>query len=161
MEAFVLLGGFALIAVGGYYVMVKIDLFLDKVRRQNIAQEKMLPFHVATSCFYAIPSITTILNDIGAKYPDMQCDLSFGQEQEVIKAFDTGNADVAIVSSQAESGVPAQWECVIVNPRPVLMMNGSLPVKTFDQTPRYEKILWKNNGDHFLAAKFVRQFCGH
>ena len=161
MEAFVLLGGFALFAVGGYYVMGKIDLFLERVRRQNLAQEKMLPLNVATSCIYAIPSITNVLNDIGARYPNMQCSLSFGHEQEVMKAFDVGEADVAIVSSQAESGAPAQWECVIVNPRPIFMMDGGLPVKTFDQTPRYEKILWKNNDDLFFASEFVRRFCGH
>lgn len=35
MEDIVLLGGFAAIAIFGYYIMVKLDNFLDKVRREN------------------------------------------------------------------------------------------------------------------------------
>ena len=35
MEDFVLLGGFAAIAIFGYYIMAKLDNFLDKVRQEN------------------------------------------------------------------------------------------------------------------------------
>ncbi len=161
MEALVLLGGFAAVAAAGYFIMAKIDCFLERVRRQNAERENMLPLHVATSCLHAIPSAAEILNDMGARYPNVQCSLSFGQEREVIRAFDAGDADVAIVSAQAESGLPARWECVTVNPRSVFMAYSGLPVKTLDQTPRHEKILWKHQAAPFLTAEFVQRFCGH
>lgn len=160
MGDLVLLVGFAA-AAGGYFVVAKIDRFFEQVRRQNVKQENRPAFHVATSCFYAIPSVTNILNDIGARNPNVPCNLSFGQEQEVMKAFDAGDADVAIVSIRAESRIPAQWKCVTVDPEPVFTAFSGLPVKTFNQTPRHEKILWKHQDAPSLTAEFVRRFCGH
>lgn len=35
MNGFILLGGFAAIAIFGYYIMARLDHFSDKIRREN------------------------------------------------------------------------------------------------------------------------------
>ena len=96
-----------------------------------------------------------------ARHPDVQYNLCFGPEQEVIRVFEVGDADVAIVSAQAESGGAAQQKDIIIDPQPAFMENGSLTIKAFDQAPQDKKVLWKDGNAHVLTAEFVRQFCGY
>ena len=161
MEDFVLLGGFAAIIILGYFVMARVDLFLEKVRRQNAEQGRIHPLNIATSSFNAIPSVINILNDMEARYPDVQYNLCFGPEQEVIRVFEVGDADVAIVSAQAESRGAAQQKDIIIDPQSAFMADGSMALKAFDQAPQDKKVLWKDGNAHFLAIEFVRQFCGY
>lgn len=161
MEDFVLLGGFAAIVILGYFVVARVDLFLEKVRRQNAEQGGTPPLNIATSSFNAIPSVINILNDMEARHPDVQYNLCFGPEQEVIRVFEVGGADVAIVSAQAESRGSAQRKDITIDPQPAFMAGGSVALKAFDQAPQDKKVLWKDGNAHVLTAEFVRQFCGY
>ena len=51
-EDFVLLGAFAAVIIFGYYIMLRLDHFLDKIRRKNEEQEP-------TSCLHIVLHVLT------------------------------------------------------------------------------------------------------
>lgn len=162
MEDFVLLGSFAAIAIFGYYIMAKLDTFLDKVQQENEEQEQTTCFNIATSCFSAIPTVSNALKDINHLYPDVHCNLSVGHEQEVIKSFDSGDADVAIISadSVAENKTLAQWKCITLNQQPFSIDNGIVEVKSVEESPQHQKVLWKSSDNQPLVLNFIDHLCG-
>ena len=97
MEELVLLGGFGAFVVFGFFVMAKLDHFLEQVRNRNGVQAPRL--NVATPSLSAVPSVSNILKELHRQYPDMRYSLS----------FDVSDADAAIVSTEAENGIPAPW----------------------------------------------------
>ena len=162
MEDLVLLGGFAAIAVLGYYSMARLDRFLDKVRQENEEQEQTTCLNIATSCFSAIPAVSDILKDINHLYPSVHCSLSVGQEQEVIKSFDSGDADVAIISadSETESRTLAQWEWITLDPQSFSIDNGIVEVNTVEEGSQHQKVLWKSCDNASMVIHFVHRLCG-
>lgn len=162
MEDFVLLGGFAAIAIVGYYMMARLDRFLEKVQQENKEQERTTCLNIATSCVNAIPAVSNILKDINHLYPNVHCNLSVGHEQEVIKSFDSGDADVAIISadSNAESERLAESKCITLNPQSFSIDNGIVEVKTVEKNLQHQKVLWKSGDNQSLVLYFIHQLCG-
>lgn len=162
MEDFVLLGGFAAIAILGYYIMAKLDNFLDKVRQENEEQAQTTCLNIATSCINVIPAVSNILKDINHLYPYVHCNLSVGHEQEVIKSFDRGDADVVIISadSDVESEILARWKFITLNPQSFSIGNGSVDLKTVEKNTQHQKVLWKDSDNQSLALHFIHQLCG-
>ena len=161
MEELVLLGGFAAFGVFGFFVMSKLDRFLEKLRGQNGMQEKASCISVATSNPYVIPSVSTVFQKVGARYPDARCSVSVGREREALRFFDAGDADVAIVSADAKSGAAAQWARISLSPPPFYTVDGSVAVKPFETRALEQKVLWKNGALPALTLEFIHQLCRH
>lgn len=161
IEDLVLLGSFAAIAIFGHYIMAKLDDFLDNAWQENEEQEQADCFNIATSCFNSIPAVSAILKDVNDRYPNMQCNLSVGHEQAVIKSFDSGDVDVAIISadSDAETKTMAQWKCITLNPQSVSMDNGIIEVKMVENNPQHQKVLWKRNDKQPVVLNFIHRLC--
>lgn len=162
MEDLVLLGGFAAIAVFGYFIMARWDNFLDKIRQKNEKQEQTACLNIAASCFGAVPAVSNILNDINCRYPNVHCNLSVGNEQEVIESFDNGEADVAIISadSDVQSGTPAQWKYITLTPQPFSVDNGNIEANAVKKTAQHQKVLWKDCGGKAWVVYFIHSLCG-
>lgn len=162
MEDFFLLGGFVVIAILGYYMMAGLDRFLDQVRQDKEKREKTACLNIATSCLNAIPVISGIVEDISYTYPNVHCNLSVGHEQEVIRSFTSGDADVAIISADAdvENGTPVQWACITLKPQPFSMDDGIIKVKAIKKRPQPQKVLWKDCDDESLVLHFIHCLCG-
>ena len=92
----------------------------------------------------------------------MHCNLSVGHEQEVIKSFDSGDADVAIISadSDAENETMAQWKCVTLNQQPFSIGNGIVEVKSVEESLQHQKVLWKSSDNQPLVLNFIDHLCG-
>lgn len=159
MKELILLGGFAAIAVFGYYIMSRLDDFLNAVQKENERQDETSYFNVATSSLDAVPEVLRILEDINGRYPDVRCSVSIGQEEEVVRALHTGSADVAVLPAEAMSDVQTQWECISLNPQSLFLDGGMVEMKSIQKSPHPQKILWKNNA-HFLVSEFLYQLCG-
>lgn len=158
----VLLGGFVAIAIFGYYSVAKLDHFLNKIRREDQEQAQAACLNIATSCVNVIPAVSNILNDINHSYPNVHCNLSVGHEQDVIKSFDCGDADVVIISagSNVESKRLARWKCITLNPQSFSINNGIIDVKTVEKNPQDQKVLWKGSNNRSLVLHFIHQLCG-
>ena len=162
IKDFVLMGGFTVIAIFGYYIVCRFDHFLDNTRQKDEEQEQTTCLNIATSCFNAIPAVADIIKDIKYLYPNVHCNLSVGHEQEVIKSFDMGEADVAIISadSSVESGKSAQWKCITLDTQFFPVDNGIVEVKTAEKKPHNQKVLWRSCDDQSLAGRFIYYLCG-
>lgn len=162
MEDFFLLGGFVVIAILGYYMMAGLDRFLNQVRQDKEKREKTACLNIATSCLNAIPVVSDIVGDINCSYPNVHCNLSVGHEQEVIRSFTSGDADVAIISADTdvESGTPAQWKCITLKPRSFSMDDGIVKVKAVEKRPQPQKVLWKDCDDKSVVMHFIHCLCG-
>lgn len=162
MEDFFLLGGFVVIAILGYYMMAGLDRFLNQVRQDKEKREKTACLNIATSCLNAIPVVSDIVEDINCSYPNVHCNLSVGHEQEVIRSFTRGDADVAIISADTdvESGTPAQWKCITLKLRSFSMDDGIVKVKAVEKRPQPQKVLWKDCDDESVVMHFIHCLCG-
>lgn len=165
MEDFVLLGGLAAMAIFGYYIMTRLDRFLDQVRPKSEAQGGATCFNIATSCFDAIPAVSDILKEINYLYPSVHCSLSVGYEQEVIRSFERGDADVAIISaaSDVESKPLTQWKSLALDLRPGSIdpiEHGIVEVRAVENSPQPQKVLWKSGDNRFLVQSFIHGLCG-
>lgn len=157
VEDAVLLGIFAAVVVFGYFVMVRLDSFLDKVHNADIARQKNDRLNIATSCPNAVTAIRNAVKDTYERFPDMQCSISLGQEREVLRAVDAGDADVAIVSAEAESGNLSEGRPIVLALQPLFLDDGSVEIKAVGKGPRCQKVLWRAAGDHASARQFIQQ----
>lgn len=160
MKELILLGGFAAIAVFGYYIMSRLDGFLNAVQKETERQEETPYLSIATSSLDAVPEVLHILEEISLRYPEVRCSISIGQAEEVVRALDAGSADVAVLPAEAASGIQAQWECISLNPQSLFLDHGMVEMKPMQKAPQLQKILWKNDHAQLWVSEFLSQLCG-
>ncbi len=157
MEELVLVGGFFAIAAFGYYVMTRLDPFLEKIRAGGQKLERTHCLKIATSDPHMIPIISRILGDMSDRYSVVPYTLLVGQEQEILQYFDSGSADVAIVSPDVESDSLVHREPSGPGILPVDRREAEL--KSIDIGMKHQKVLWNNSGSEALVLEFVQQLC--
>lgn len=157
MEDIVLLGGFIAIAIFGYYIMGKLDDFLEDVRKQNESHAQAFQLNIAASTINVIPSVTNALNDIRDQYPEAKCSLVVGEEQEVIRSFDCGKVDVAIVSDEAEDSIAEQSESIDLKLQAFSVDGIVVEVRNNQMPQKKQKVLWKSGGGHSLVSEFIKR----
>lgn len=160
MKELILLGGFAAIAVFGYYIMSRLDGFLNAVQKETERQEETPYLSIATSSLDAVPEVLHILEEISLRYPEVRCSISIGQAEEVVRALDAGSADVAVLPAEAASGIQAQWECISLNPQSLFLDHGMVEMEPMQKAPQLQKILWKNDHAQLWVSEFLSQLCG-
>lgn len=159
MKELILLGTFAAIAVFGYYIMSRLDDFLNAVQREHERQDETPHLSIATSNLDTVPEVLRILKDISGRYPEVQCSVSIGQEEEVVQAFHTGSADIAVLPAEAASDLQAQWECISLSPQSLFLDDEMVEMKSIQKAPQLQKILWKNS-TQLGVSEFLSQLCG-
>ena len=143
MESVFLLGCFIAIGIGGFFLMGKVDIFLNHIKYEDKENRKQTcSLRIAVSDFYTAYFISNSLSGMMEKYPDLQCTLWVGQEDELLHYFNKNEADVIVVSSNVEdSGHPSE----------------TLTPLTICTQQR--KIFWQNDKSHPLVPEFVKQLC--
>ena len=160
MKELILLGGFAAIAIFGYYIMSRLDDFLNAVQKEAKRQEETPYLSIATSSLDAVPEVLHILEEISLRYPEVRCSIAIGQAEEVVRALDAGSADVAVLPAEAASSIQAQWECISLNPQSLFLDHGMVEMKPMQKAPQLQKILWKNDHAQLWVSEFLSQLCG-
>ena len=98
MEAFVLLGGFAAVAVFGYFLMSKLDNWLAPLQNSENDPDAISEIRIGTSQLDSVPGVPAILKELSCQYPELHSSLVLGQEQELTHALARGSVDLVIVS---------------------------------------------------------------
>ena len=80
----------------------------------------------------------------------------------MIKTFERGDADVAIISagSEVESEQLAQWEYITLNPQSFSIDHGVVEVISVELNPQHQKVFWKNSDSQSLVWSFIQRLCG-
>lgn len=159
MKDLILLISLAGMAIFGYCIMSRLDLFLAEIRKETEYQKLPYSLKIATSSLYAVEPIEKILEDTQSKYPSVQCTLSVGQEQDVLQSFSSGNVDVVIVSSAAEISSPSPWEYITFYPQPLRIRGSDVLLQPISAAAQRQKVFWKQNLSHSPAEEFVHQLC--
>lgn len=136
MKALLLLGGLAAIAAFGYYIMSRLDGFLNAVEKETERQEEPAYLSVALSSLDAVPEALHILEEISRRYPEVRCSLSIGQEEEVVQALNTGRADVEVLPAGAAGDIQMRWECISLKPQPLFLDHGMVEMKPIQKAPQ-------------------------
>lgn len=158
MESVVLLGCFIAIGVLGFFLMGKVDKFLGCVQEDKAKHKQTYSLRVAASDFYAAYSVSDLLSDMQEQYPDLQCTLSVGQDEELLQCFDRNGADVIIVSSDIE--YPEHpYRYISLEVHPLRLNEGAVTLTPLTTDVQQRKIFWQNDKSHPLVPEFVRQLC--
>lgn len=158
MESVALLGVFIIIAVSGYFFMGKVDEFLNCIQDNTEKRKQTCCLRIAASDFYTAYSISNVLSDMQEEYPDLQCTLSVGQDNELLQCFDKNQADVIIVSSDIEY---PRHPCkhIFLEAHPYKSNEQNVILTPLTTGTQQRKIFWQNSKSHSLVQEFVRQLC--
>lgn len=156
MESIALFGSFLVIAILGYFFMGKVDKFLDNIQ-ENDNEKQMQTYYlrIAASDFYTVCSISNILSEMQKDYPGLQCTLLVGQDDEVLHCFDMDQADIIIVSSDAEY---PRHPCshIILETHPMKVNESSVTLVPINTDVQPRKMFWKTKS-HLLVPEFLKK----
>ena len=158
MEEFVLLGSFAFTAILGYCVISKAGIWLEKI--ENTVRQENFQLHVAVSDLNAVPFVLNEMKRFREQYPNLRASLFVGQEAEAVKALESGTADVAILSAEAE-GIPhLQFQCGTFRARPFSADGDGMEIKCINDHRNSQKMVWKNGETRCFVLGFIRRLNG-
>lgn len=160
MEPLVLLGGFFAFVVFGFFLMGRLDRFLDGVRAGMAGCEHARPLQIAVSNPYAVAPVAEAVEAFQARYPGVECRVSLGPEREIMHSLDSGAADVAVVSPEAADCGRARCACFTFRPQPLSVDGAGVTLPPLHAQEQRQKVLWKDTRAPAPAQNFVRQLCG-
>ena len=134
MEGLVLLGGFLGFGLFGYYVVSRLDTFLEALRAGQVPDRREERYHlnVATSSPCAVPVVLGTLRDMEERYPHLRCTLSVGEENELLQALSAGTVDIVIVSAEAVHDDSVRQRGFAIRPQPFVAAEGEVMIQPVD-----------------------------
>lgn len=113
MEYIILLGGLLVFALVGFWMMGRVDRFLNAARAEQEGRQHAECLKIAASDPCVMQPVFKTVSALKEQHPDLWCELSFGREAEVLGCLSTGNVDVAIlpVRQGAERRLKAETFC--------------------------------------------------
>lgn len=146
MQDVLLLAAVAAVFVFGWFLMDKLDRFLESNRHMQEGQLSSasntlrLGFCDPT----AADSIADVLAYYAEMYPDISVRIYCGTEAKLLKSLSTGRSDVIFLPQNTE--IPANMEynsrIVSLNRTPVRMKYGGLPLEPIADGHIIQKVLW-------------------
>lgn len=159
MEAFVLLGGFAAVAVFGYFLMSKLDNWLATLQNSENDPDVISEIRIATSQLDSVPSVSAILKELSCQYPELHSTLVLGQEQELTNAFARGSVDLVIVSVHTTISL-ARRQNIALPTQPVDIADGTVELRMLEQDSTHQQLLWKNGESRPYMLELIHRLCG-
>lgn len=158
MESVILLIGFIVIVLGGFFFMGKIDRFSDSIREANKRGKETYTLRVAVSDFYAAYAASSLLSEMFEQYPHLQYTLWIGQEEELLHSFDKKQSDVIIISSSIEY---CKHSCRYISfeVHPYKLSRNNITLTPLTSCTQQQKVFWQNERFHPLVPEFVGRLC--
>ena len=100
MEYMILLGGLLVFALVGFWMMGRVDRFLNAARAEQEGRQHAECLKIAASDPCVMQPVFKTVSALKEQHPDLWCELSFGREAEVLGCLSTGNVDVAILPGE-------------------------------------------------------------
>lgn len=96
-----MLGGLLVFALVGFWMMGRVDRFLNAARAEQEGRQHAECLKIAASDPCVMQPVFKTVSALKEQHPDLWCELSFGREVEVLGCLSTGNVDVAILPGEA------------------------------------------------------------
>ena len=109
MEYMILLGGLLVFALVGFWMMGRVDRFLNAARAEQEGRQHAECLKIAASDPCVMQPVFKTVSALKEQHPDLWCELSFGREAEVLGCLSTGYVFVAILP--CDTGGGSVFEC--------------------------------------------------
>ena len=86
MEYMILLGGLLVFALVGFWMMGRVDRFLNAARAEQEGRQHAECLKIAASDPCVMQPVFKTVSALKEQHPDLWCELSFGREAEVLGA---------------------------------------------------------------------------
>lgn len=169
MQDVLLLAVVAITFVFGWFLMGKLDCFLELNRHR---QELQILSGENTLCLgFCNPTvadgITNVLEKCSQLYPELSVRIFYGAEEELLHELSAGKFDVIFLPENAEIPAHMQYNSKMVSLHytPVMMKYGGLPIEPIADGHITQKVLWVGASVSVFASCFVEcleaQFPAH
>lgn len=157
MGDFVLICAVAAEFIFGYFIMKKVDVFLENNRRQISALPDASALRIAFEIPAMAESVTDLLESFSKKHPDCELLLFSGSMSEIEKKLEVKELDCGFILSEPQN--LDEYESILVSIKPKsFVSNGiGLPIVPLVTKERTAKIVWRKNGNSREMNCFVRQ----
>ena len=158
MQDILLLAAVAVAFIFGWFLMGKLDLFLESNRHMQELQlssvENLLRIGFCNPT--AADGITGALEQYSRLYPDRSVRIFYGPEEELQKGFSTGRFDMIFLPEDAEIPASMHYDSrmISLNHGPVMMKYGGLPIEPITDGHIILKMAWVGEA----AAAFTDSF---
>lgn len=160
MQDVLLLAAVAVTFAFGWFLMGKLDRFLDSNRHRQEVQlssgENTLRLGFCNAT--VADSITNILEQYSKFYPNVSVRIFCGSEEELLKGLSAGKFDVIFLPENAE--IPAHIhynsKMISLNDTPVMMKYGGLPIEPIAGGHISRKVLWIDETTYTFASSFMK-----
>lgn len=116
MEYMILLGGLLVFALVGFWMMGRVDRFLNAARAEQEGRQHAECLKIAASDPCVMQPVFKTVSALKEQHPDLWCELSFGREAEVLGCLSTGNVDVAILPGETGGGAAFESRDFLFSP---------------------------------------------
>ena len=160
MKAGILISAAAVIFLFGFFLMRKLDRFLDSNRRESGSG---LSAAAAIKIAFEDPALIPALSELMIRFPgkNIDCELTVfsGSAQEIINKLGTGELDFGFITSEIGKNTDIRCRCLsilICRNRFFCETLGKtvIPLKPGEQTC---KILWIEQDDSISKRLFLRE----
>ena len=166
MQDFLLLVSVLAIFIFGWFLMKKLDAFLDENRK--VQEEQLEKGGNALRIGFANPlvadSISDVLEQYSRQYPEFSVCLFHGNAEDLLKKVALHKLDIVFLPEQAD--IPSDKDYnrkkVILASTPVIMKYGGLPIEPIADGNIYENIVWREQNkvvEGFM--KYMEDGTGH
>ena len=159
MEYMILLGGLLVFALVGFWMMGRVDRFLNAARAEQEGRQHAECLKIAASDPCVMQPVFKTVSALKEQHPDLWCELSFGREAEVLGCLSTGNVDVAILPGETGGGAAFESRDFLFSPVSFRAGEDCTTLSSIDTSVRRQRILLKQNTSASLAAEFVQRIC--
>lgn len=156
--AFIPIAG--LILVFGFYLMKRLDLFLDHNQTSLTICTESPMLRIAFENPSVIESISTLLEDFSKEHPTCEIHLFSGTTEDILKMLSKHEIDFCFVTMESKKELPVDWISVIIPLQQgcVISEAVNLPVMPIPMTDNKLKVLWIETDSNCQETKiFAKQ----
>lgn len=144
----------------GWFLMGKLDCFLEEIRHAQKLQFSSVENTLLLGfCNPMVAdSITDVLDQYSKLCPDICVRIFCGSEQKLLKGLSDGKFDIIFLPENAE--VPARMryhsQMVSLNYAPVVMKYGGLPIEPIAEGHILQRVLWIDETTSAFTGGFMK-----
>ena len=149
MRDVILLVSTSAICVFGYFLMDKLDAFLENNRN---GQENALTYDEnSLRIGFSDPLMAGGLSDFfetyGEQHPDVSVCIFSGEESELCKELETHKLDIIFLPKNTDIAKKTQYhaQMVLLRCAPVVMEDADLPIEPITRNPITQIALWRDS----------------
>ena len=160
MQDILLIAAVAAVFAFGWYLMGKLDAFLESNRQDQIAllssSENIL--RIGFSDPFVADSLSGVLEKYSKIYPSVSVSLFSGTEAELMREFSLHKLDMSVLTENASvpEKIRGQVDEVSLEHMPVVMQYGGLQIKPITEGQVQQKVVWEEIGTTSEVNRFIQ-----